>query len=75
MVKLGKLMQAQDFTVNPIQCYFSSFGLCGWAEGVPSMIDIPGNPFNSYGAVVAFGDSKNELKIWYLSDCSEHIRS
>ena len=58
MVKLGKLMQAQDFTVNPIQCYFSSFGLCGWAEGVPSMIDIPGNPFNSYGAVVAFGDSK-----------------
>ena len=59
MVKLGKLMQAQDFTVNPIQCYFSNFGLCGWAEGVPSMIDIPGNPFNSYGAVVAFGDSNN----------------
>ena len=59
MVKLGKLMQAQDFTVNPIQCYFSNFGLCGWAEGVPSMIDIPGNPFNSYGAVLAFGNSKD----------------
>ncbi|QNI74908.1 carbohydrate-selective porin/ OprB family protein [Synechococcus sp. NOUM97013] len=64
MVKLGKLMQAQDFTVNPIQCYFSSFGLCGWAEGVPSMIDIPGNPFNSYGAVVAFGDS-NKANLRY----------
>ena len=43
---------------------FSSFGLCGWAEGVPSMIDIPGNPFNSYGAVVAFGDS-NKANLRY----------
>lgn len=57
MLKIGKLMQAQDFTMNPIQCYFSNFGFCGWAQGVPAMIDIPGNPFNSYGAVVAFGNS------------------
>ena len=59
MVKIGKLMQAQDFTMNPVQCYFSNFGFCGWAQGVPAMIDIPGNPFNSYGAVVAFGDSQS----------------
>ena len=59
MLKIGKLMQAQDFTMNPIQCYFSNFGFCGWAQGVPAMIDIPGNPFNSYGAVVAFGDSRS----------------
>ena len=58
MLKLGKLMQAQDFTMNPIQCYFANFGFCGWAQGVPAMIEIPGNPFNSYGAVVAFGDSQ-----------------
>lgn len=57
MLKLGKLMQAQDFTMNPVQCYFSNFGFCGWAQGTPSMIDIPGNPFNSYGGVVAFGPS------------------
>jgi len=58
MLKLGKLMQAQDFTLNPIQCYFANFGFCGWAQGVPAMIEIPGNPFNSYGAVISFGDSK-----------------
>jgi carbohydrate-selective porin OprB len=56
-VKAGKLMQAQDFTVNPIQCYFSNFGLCGWAQGTPNMVPIPGNPFNSYGAVVELGNS------------------
>ena len=54
-VKIGKLMQAQDFTVNPVQCFFSNFGLCGWAQGTPYMVSIPGNPFNSYGAVVKFG--------------------
>ena len=54
-VKLGKLMQAQDFTVNPIQCYFANFGLCGWAQGTPYMVAIPGNPFNSYGGVVQLG--------------------
>lgn len=59
MLKLGKLMQAEDFTMNPIQCYFANFGFCGWAQGVPAMIEIPGNPFNSYGAVVAFGDSQS----------------
>lgn len=58
MLKLGKLMQAEDFSMNPIQCYFSNFGFCGWAQGVPAMIDIPGNPFNSYGAVIAFGNSR-----------------
>jgi hypothetical protein len=56
LIRLGKLMQAQDFTVDPVQCYFANFGFCGWAQGVPAMISIPGNPFNSYGAVVAFGD-------------------
>ncbi|MFY8149779.1 MAG: carbohydrate porin [Prochlorococcaceae cyanobacterium] len=62
-VKLGKLMQAQDFTVNPIQCYFSNFGLCGWAQGTPYMVQIPGNPFNSYGAVVKLGkESETRLK-------------
>jgi len=55
LVKVGKLMQAADFTVNPVQCYFSNFGLCGWAQGTPSMIQIPGNPFNSYGAVFRIG--------------------
>lgn len=57
-VKLGKLMQAEDFTMNPIQCYYSNFGFCGWAQGVPGMIAIPGLPFNSYGAVIAVGDEK-----------------
>jgi len=57
-VKVGKLMQAQDFTLNPVQCYFSGFGFCGWAQGVPGMIDIPGNPFNSYGALISFGSEK-----------------
>ena len=55
LVKVGKLMQATDFTVNPVQCYFSNFGLCGWAQGTPTMIQIPGNPFNSYGAVFRLG--------------------
>ncbi len=55
LVKVGKLMQAADFTVNPVQCYFSNFGLCGWAQGTPTMIQIPGNPFNSYGAVFKLG--------------------
>jgi len=55
LVKVGKLMQAADFTVNPVQCYFSNFGLCGWAQGTPYMIQIPGNPFNSYGAVFKIG--------------------
>lgn len=40
MLKLGKLMQAQDFTINPVQCYFANFGFCGWAQGMPAMIDI-----------------------------------
>lgn len=62
-IKLGKLMQAQDFTVNPIQCFFANFGLCGWAQATPAMVDIPGNPFNSYGAVIKLGQSsKTRLK-------------
>ena len=62
-VKVGKLMQAQDFTVNPVQCFFSNFGLCGWAQGTPYMVPIPGNPFNSYGAVIKFGkETKTRLK-------------
>ena len=62
-VKVGKLMQAQDFTVNPIQCFYSNFGLCGWAQGTPSMVQIPGNPFNSYGAVVKVGhEDRTRLK-------------
>ena len=62
-VKLGKLMQAQDFTVDPVQCYFSNFGLCGWAQGTPYMVSIPGNPFNSYGAVLKIGaDGHARLK-------------
>ena len=62
-VKLGKLMQAQDFTVNPVQCFFSNFGLCGWAQATPQMVQIPGNPFNSYGAVLKIGqEDKTRLK-------------
>jgi carbohydrate-selective porin OprB len=62
-VKVGKLMQAQDFTVNPIQCFYSNFGMCGWAQGTPSMVQIPGNPFNSYGAVIKIGqENKTRLK-------------
>jgi carbohydrate-selective porin OprB len=57
-VKVGKLMQAQDFTLNPAQCYFSGFGFCGWGQGAPGMIAIPGNPFNSYGALVALGSEQ-----------------
>jgi carbohydrate-selective porin OprB len=45
--------------MNPVMCYFSNFGFCGWAQGIPAMISIPGNPFNSYGAVVAFGNEQN----------------
>jgi carbohydrate-selective porin OprB len=62
-VKLGKLMQAQDFTVNRVQCFFSNFGLCGWAQATPQMVQIPGNPFNSYGAVLKIGpEDKTRLK-------------
>ena len=62
-IKIGKLTQAQDFTVNPVQCFFSNFGLCGWAQGTPYMVSIPGNPFNSYGAVVKFGrEDQTRLK-------------
>ena len=62
-IKLGKLMQAQDFTVDPVQCFFSNFGLCGWAQGTPYMVSIPGNPFNSYGAVLKIGaDGHPRLK-------------
>lgn len=62
-IKLGKLMQAQDFTVNRVQCFFSNFGLCGWAQATPQMVQIPGNPFNSYGAVLKIGpEDKTRLK-------------
>lgn len=62
-IKLGKLMQAQDFTVNRVQCFFSNFGLCGWAQATPQMVQIPGNPFNSYGAVLKIGqEDKTRFK-------------
>ena len=62
-IKLGKLMQAQDFTVNRVQCFYSNFGLCGWAQATPQMVQIPGNPFNSYGAVLKIGqEDKTRLK-------------
>lgn len=62
-LKLGKLMQAQDFTVNRVQCFFSNFGLCGWAQATPQMVQIPGNPFNSYGAVLKIGqEDKTRFK-------------
>ena len=54
--KIGKLKQSIDFTMDGVFCNFSNFGLCGWAEGTPSMIAIPGNPFNAYGAMARLGD-------------------
>ena len=57
--KIGKLKQSVDFTMDGVMCYFSNFGMCGWAEGTPSMIDIPGNPFNTYGAMARVGNPDN----------------
>lgn len=58
-LKVGKLKQSVDFTMDGVMCYFSNFGMCGWAEGTPSMIDIPGNPFNTYGAMARVGNPEN----------------
>ncbi|MAR05695.1 MAG: hypothetical protein CL862_01135 [Cyanobium sp. NAT70] len=63
-VKVGKLKQSVDFTMDPVMCFYSNFGLCGWAEATPSMIQIPGNPFNTYGAMMRFGDP-NQVAVKY----------